>query len=453
MRYHTWRGRIILATVSSFQHSLPQNNAKLSVDFKNRLAVMRDAATADPSRTPAAQASALLLRVGIALLLIAAPMMSVGSRRAFLIVAPLGISIIFLATMIDGRAGLAFSRTGRFFTSIAGVAALFLLFWAAVSLGWTSSRALGFDRLLKISGTLLLTVLACFSLPSRMRASNLYLIPIGVLLAAGLAIAAASYGLLPFRAFDPDQPTLDRAAAAISLQLFAALGWLMTKERPLMAALLGAVVLFAAFLGAADDSAIAIAAGGLALLAATWKPKLTGIVVAGLMALLLLLAPLLAIGVQPYADYLPWLEPEDFASLDVWVHVVRSDPLRLIAGRGMESAAFDRITGVIGFAAPHSTLFEIWYELGLLGAASLAVLMGAAVLAASRMTGRVAPYAIGALTCAFLHACMGSGTVQTWWMTTLCLTAIAFAAVNSGQYRSVRPRAALFNRTEAEPAH
>ena len=420
---------------------------------RKRLAEMRDAATADSSRTPAAQASGLLLRVGFALLLIVAPMMSVGSRRAFLIVAPLGIAIIFLATMIDGRAGLAFSRSGRFFGTIAGFAALFLLIWAAFSLGWTSSRALGFDRLLKIGGTLLLTVLACFSLPSRMRASNLYLIPIGVLLAALLAIAAAAYGLLPFRAFDPDQPTLDRAAAAISLQLFAALGWLVTKERPLMGGLLGAIVLVATFLAAADDSAVAIAVGGLVLMAATWRPRITATVVASLMALLLLLAPLLAIAIQPYADRLPWLEPEDFASLDVWVNVVRADPLRLIAGHGMESAGFDRITGVIGLAAPHSTLFEIWYELGLLGAASLAVLMGAAVLAASRMTGRVAPYAMGAISCAFMHACMGSGTVQTWWMTTLCLTAIAFAAVNSGQYRSVRPRAAMVGRMAAEPAH
>lgn len=413
---------------------------------------MRDGSTADFSRTPAAQASALLLRIGFALLLIAAPMMSVGSRRAFLVMAPLAIAIIFLATMIDGRAGLAFARTGRFFTGAAGVAALFLLVWAAASLGWTSSRSLGGDRLLKIAATLLLTVLACFSLPSRMRASNLYLIPIGVLLAALLAIAAAVYGLLPFRAFDADQPTLDRAAAAISLQLFAALGWLMTKDRPLTAGLLGLIVLVSTFLAAADDSAVAIAIGGLALLAATWRPRLTAIICAAGMALALLLSPLFVILIQPYAADLPWLDGEDIASLNIWVDVVRKDPLRLITGRGMESAAFDRITGVIGLAAPHSTLFETWYELGLLGAAALAALLGASALGVSRMTGRVAPYALGALVCAFVQGAEGSGTTQTWWMTTLCLTAIAFSAVNSGQYRSVRPRAALVRRAAAEPA-
>ena len=167
--------------------------------------------------TPAANAAAHLLRIGFVILVVAAPIASVGSRRGFLVLAPLGIGIVFLAAMVDGRAGRTFNGVGRFLASAAGVAAIVLLAWAALSLGWTSARTLGGDRLVKIFATLLLAVFACVSLPNRMRASNLYLIPIGVLLAALLAIAAAVYGLLPFRAFDPDQPTLERAAAAISL--------------------------------------------------------------------------------------------------------------------------------------------------------------------------------------------------------------------------------------------
>jgi hypothetical protein len=139
--------------------------------------------------TPAAQASALLLRIGLALLLIVAPMTSVGSRRAFLVLAPLGISIVFLAALLEGRGSRTVRSALRFLVSPAGIAAIFLLVWAALSLSWTSAQQLGFDRLVKIAATLLLAVFACVSLPPRMRASNLYLIPIGVALAGGLIVA------------------------------------------------------------------------------------------------------------------------------------------------------------------------------------------------------------------------------------------------------------------------
>jgi hypothetical protein len=394
--------------------------------------------------TPAAQASALLLRIGLALLLIVAPMTSVGSRRAFLVLAPLGISIVFLAALLEGRGSRTVRSALRFLVSPAGIAAIFLLLWAALSLSWTSAQQLGFDRLVKIAATLLLAVFACVSLPPRMRASNLYLIPIGVALAGGLIVAAAVYGLLPFRAFDPDQPTLDRAAAAISLQLFAAVGWLMTKQRPYTTAALVALVVLGTVLCDAEDSVLAIVCGALVAVAVAFRPRLVPRLLAAMVALLLLLAPLLVLVLHARRASLFFLDMDSLRALDIWARVTVQDPLRMLTGRGMESAAFDRLAGGIGLDAPRSMLFEMWYELGLLGVLALASFVGMGVLAAGRLALPVAASALGAITCAFILGCLGSGTVQTWWMTTLCLAAVAFAGVQNGQYRSERPRATLF---------
>jgi len=408
---------------------------------------MRDEPKTDALRDPAAEAAAVLLRIGFALLLIAAPVASVGSRRAYLVLAPLGISLVLLSTLIDGRGRHALTAALRFIASPVGVAVLFLLVWALISLTWTSARTLGLDRLVKIGGTLALAVVACVSLPARMRATNLYLIPIGVALAALLVIAAASYGLLPFRAFDPDQPTLDRAAAAISMQLFAAFAWLMTKRRPAMAGMLGGLVLLATFVAASENSAVAILAGALVVLAGHLNPRLTARLVAVGAVCVIMLSPLLAVLLRPYAHGLPFLDGDSARSLDVWGRIVASDPLRMITGRGVESTTFDRIGGRIGLEAPHSMLFEIWYEFGILGAGALAVFIAAGALRVAELAHGAAPYMLGGLVCAVVLGCLGLGTVQTWWMTTLCLAAVAFAGVNNGQYRSSRPRAAFARRT------
>jgi hypothetical protein len=176
-------------------------------------------------------------------------------------------------------------------------------------------------------------------------------------------------------------------------------------------------------------------------------PRVLAIVV----ALVALLAPLAVLALHARRADLSFLDAGNLRALDIWARVTVQDPLRMLTGHGMESAAFDRLAGNIGLDGPRSMLFEVWYELGLLGVLALASFLGMGVLAAGRLALPVAASALGAITCAFILGCLGAGTVQTWWMTTLCLAAVAFAGVQNGQYRSERPRATLFGGGNLRP--
>lgn len=402
-------------------------------------------------RDPAEQAAALLLRVGLALLFLAAPALGVLSRRAFLVIAPLGMILIILSTLLERRALYTVSQTFPILSRPTGFAALVLIIWACLSLTWTSMPSQGLERLLKVLGTMAIAALAAHALPARMRATNLHLVPIGFGLAAVLVLLASLQGLLPFRVFGAEEQTLARVIAGLSLGVFAAMAWLMTKERPWSAALLAAVTVAGAALSDAEDSIAALVLSFTILGLALWRMRRAAMLLAVFMAGVVLMAPVIGVLLAAFADRIPMIDGQDAAVLKAWGATIMADPARLITGRGIESAARLRMFGDSTVVTPRGTLFEIWYELGIVGATGLAAGLASGALALRRLEGTVAPFALGALACAFAHACLGSGMLQIWWVTTLTLVAIAFTAVANGQYRSTRPRAMFMRQPVAPP--
>jgi hypothetical protein len=160
----------------------------------------------------------------------------------------------------------------------------------------------------------------------------------------------------------------------------------------------------------------------------------------------LVIAPLLPLVLRPVAAV--WLGAAHpvVGSLDVWRSVVIDEPARLITGHGFETALRGRFVGLLAPDAPNSFLFEVWYELGLVGALAGAVALYRSASRAGRDHPLLVPGTVAAFATAFAFACLGIGTAQMWWFTALVVTILMFVAIERGQFRTTRPKAMLQRR-------
>ena len=107
---------------------------------------------ARPHNSPAAEAAALFCRIGLVMLAIAVPCITTGARRAIFVLMPVGAVLIIIAAVLDSRSeGVAQIRDGL--TTVLGLALLFLLGWALLSLVWAPFRFEAASRFLKEAGT------------------------------------------------------------------------------------------------------------------------------------------------------------------------------------------------------------------------------------------------------------------------------------------------------------
>ena len=145
-----------------------------------------------PPEEPATDAAHLITRLAIALLLIVAPIASVGTRRAIYVLVPVGVALSLVAWLLEpGGRGPRQLRAALF--SSTGLVLIFVVCWAALSLIWTPFGVGPSERFVKSVSTFVLAATAAALLPERTRTSNLYLLPIGV--GAG-AIAIVALALL-----------------------------------------------------------------------------------------------------------------------------------------------------------------------------------------------------------------------------------------------------------------
>ena len=221
---------------------------------------------------------------------------------------------------------------------------------------------------------------------------------------------------------------------AIVLPLFAiGLMVLAGKEAPLLAAVLGGVVLAAALL-----------APRLA------TPVLGLVVVLGVLA-----APLLPKAIPPMDEFVrsaPNLSSSVYSRLLIWKNAGEHIFERPIAGHGMDTSRalygredkterifYDREGKPVWWTGafepiplhPHNAVLQIWLELGLVGAAGLALLLAATVraLARSRLARADKAACLALFTTGLTMASISYGIWQGWWLGALWLAA-AFAAAS-----------------------
>ncbi len=283
----------------------------------------------------------------------------------------------------------------RILASRAAIAGGILAGWCALSLIWTPFPGPAGERLLNFAATVGLTIAGYVALPERMRSANLYLLPLGVGLAGlgGAMLGPFGGAILP-AGFDDDS-ALERAAMLIALLLWPAVAWLRSRHRNAGALAVAVAAALALVLAPRTIPLLSLAAGAAAYALATWDLRRGVRVVAGLAAGLVALGPALPFLLRPLLAPLLGAADPTVQSLKVWMRIVTGEPLRLVTGHGFETALRGRMVGLLPANAPSSLLFEIWYELGVVGAFAAAFLLWGAIRQSGRDHPVLTPGAIG----------------------------------------------------------
>lgn len=401
-----------------------------------------------PIEDPAIDAGGFLLRVGLVILAIAVPVSVVLSRRALFSLVPIGTALVLIGglmlphTQFRGR----LRQMGMSLTALSGLG---LVAWCAVSLLWTPFPADAAARLWKTGGTVALVAVTVALLPERTRTSNMYLFPIGLAAAVVSTIAVMALSPQPFLAMQTGDSTPERAALTLVTLVWPAIGALAVRDRWLAAGAMAVAVAAAALAAWTSTALAALAIGALTFAIATFEPARVARVMGGLAVALLLLAPLLPFAMMAPLDAaldaglglkVPPLV-EVAASVRIWADLVRTEPLRLVTGHGFDIMSHALASGFIPGPAPRSILFEVWYELGVVGAVLAATFAAGAFAAVGRASPTVAPFLLAELAAVATVALWGLDTTQLWWVTFLGVATLAFVHVVRGQYKTDRPAA------------
>jgi hypothetical protein len=385
---------------------------------------------------PATDAALLLRRIGFATLALALPIASLVSRRAAVVLAPIGVVLLIISVLIEDPGRFA-TILRRELASLPGLILTGLAAWALLSLVWSPFTLSAGEK----AGNLVLAVALGFcgvaALPERMRAANLNLAPLGTGVAALFALALTVAAAL--RPADAEPGSVERGVSVILIMAWPALAWLLSRERGLSALGLAIAVGLLALTRFEDGEAVAMIFGAVAFGAISANREVATKFVATIIAGLMLLAPILPFLLIPFVSLLPANAGELAQSLAVWADVVSRDPVQLVTGHGLDTVLRGRMTGMLPPATPTTLLFETWYELGIVGAAAAASCLYVAIRGAGQMPGPLAAGGVAAFTVAFALSALGFATLQPWWLMTLTAVVLMFAAIARGQYRTERP--------------
>lgn len=392
---------------------------------------------------PALDAAALLRRVGFFGLFVVVPIAAQVARRAAVILVPISVILLILASAIDGKTRPIRPIIRRLVRSPAFLAGLLVLFWATLSLIWTPFLGAATERVLNLAATILLTLAGYLALPDRMRSANLYLLPVGVTGAALLAIVIGLFGDTLLRSTPDDEGALNRGLILLAILVWPAIAWLRSRGRDGAALVTLVLVVVALVLAPNTIQLIAIVAGAVAFALASIRLQPAAGLLAVLAAGLLVTAPLLPFVARPVGIALAGPVAPAVLTIKAWQKVVTTEPVRLVTGHGFETARRGRAVGLVPSNAPTTVLFELWYELGLVGALAAAFALHAAIRRSGRDSVVIGPGALAAYAAAFVVACIGVGLTVMWWITTLTVVVLVFIAVERGQFRTRRPKASL----------
>jgi hypothetical protein len=393
-------------------------------------------AVSRPFDDPAAEAAKLLNRLGLAVLVIATPCAGLFSTQALYSLMPVGASLILVAALLRADNGLKRMMLGLYTLPVA--LSLLLAFWTFLSLSWTVFHVPAGERFFKTFGTGLLVALAASCLPERTKTSNLYLIPIGLFATVLATLILILLNEAKFRGgADIETSLLQRSVITLVLLIWPALGVLSLRERWTSAGGLAVLIAIAAICAWARISLSAMAIGALTFAGAMSQPVLTARIAAIAFALLFAGAPAWAFLIKFFVNTTGLMQSAA-APMIVWADLLGHEGLRLVTGHGLVMAAQGVRLGYLPAESPTSLVFEIWYDLGIVGAWSFAALILCVFAAAARAPANVAPSLLAGLVAGLMIAVFGLATEQIWWLTLVAIDALAFASLIKGAHRGKR---------------
>jgi hypothetical protein len=401
-----------------------------------------------PVADPSVDAAALLRRLGLVVLMIGVPVAGMVARRGIVLLVPIGISLLILAALLDGKGRRLRDVLDAMASSSGSVALILGLVWAGLSLLWVPDVPQAGERYLSMVSTLGVAWLGYLALPDRMRSANLYLLPVGVALASlGALVFTLGWGS-GSADFDDDGQSLGRGLTVTILFVWPAIAARRSRERDLEAFGLGVLVATAcAVIGGRTPLPIALAIGAVVYAAASVAPRVTAVAAGFVMSAALLLVPvavfLLGRDIGLVRQFSPWLD-----GVPAWNAILVGDPARLVTGHGFSAFLSGRATGLVPFGTHNSALVQVWYDLGLVGALAAGAALWAGPRAAVTSYAALSPGISGAYATGFTLALVGVGTGQMWLLTAFSVLTLAFVASERGQFRTERPRAILFRSRE-----
>jgi hypothetical protein len=402
------------------------------------------------SDPPAEAAAKLLIRLGLAAMFVVMPCTGVFWRGAMYVLLPIGGALILIGALLDGPPHGG-RRLRAVLVSPAGAAALFLAFWACLSLLWTPFPEDAAGRFLKSATTTLLAVLVAVYLPRKTKPFDLYLLPAGLATASAATLVLALFDSVWFLdGFEFDETLFERSMITSIVLVWPALGVLSFREHWISAAILAILAAAVALAGFAQIALLATGAGAFTFAVAMSGPARTGRVLAWLFGALILFAPLLPL-LYRWGLHLTGIEAgAGSAPMLIWSDLIVSQWPRLITGHGFDFVHQGLNYGYLPERSPRSLLFVVWYDLGLAGAAGLTVLVMLAFRSAGAIAAKAAPALLAGLVAILTIAFLGIATAQIWWVTLLNCDAIAFALLLKGIDKEQRLDAQAIRSIELE---
>ncbi len=388
---------------------------------------------------PAADAAALLRRVGFVTLAVALPVAAMVSRRASVLLAPIGVILLIIAALVENPGWFA-KRLQRIFTTRTGAVLVLLGVWVFLAAAWSPFTATAPDKAASIVFAILAGLTGAAALPERMRASNLNLIAVGAGLATVFALIFIFRTQVLFKLppINDANASLGRGFAVLAVLVWPAVAWLLSRNRTKEALALAGLATLIALARIGQGGAAAMIIGASVYAAMIFRPVIVGRFLGLAIALVVLAAPVSAFLWPPLARVLG--ATGLVAGASAWADIIVSAPVKLLTGHGLDSALYGKITGLLPLSAPSGVLFEIWHELGMVGAIIVATLLFWAITSATRMPTPLAAGGVAAYLTAFVLAVMDQASMQGWWLFTLSTAGILFTAIARGQYRTDRPK-------------
>ena len=316
--------------------------------------------------------------------------------------------------------------------TLTAVIGLSLVLWAALSIVWTPFPVEAGVRVAKGALTAILVIAAASVLASRPVGPGALMLPGGLAASACLVVLVSLIGAPGSVQIEPDgTTTLDRAAIGLVLLVWPALAVLALRGMAAGAGALAAAVAIAVFAARLPVGILALGAGALAYGAARLRRGRTRFALAVLFAALILLCPVIPL----VAKLVSAREmPDILVPLKIWGDILAADGARILTGHGLDTATRGIAYAYLPSRTPRSLLFEIWYELGIVGAALAALFTYRIFMALGRAPRAIAPYLLAGFTTGLVVTILGLGTAQVWWLTLVGLDVLAFAITAKGHY-------------------
>lgn len=387
-------------------------------------------------------ASRFLARVGYVVLALAAPASVVLHPSAPIALLPIGVALIVFSAILDPPAG-ALTRIGGAIRSPLTLVVLAGLGWATLSILWTPFPVPAGQHVFKLAGLIVAALLAVTTARDHARATELYLFPIG--LAAVMAGILVAWLALQ-QGFSIDQSRIYDGGLALAVLLFPTMGALAARGRNGYARLMLILAFVYASAIGAPATMTALFAGVATLFFAASDLDRTVRDLSWLAAGLIVLSPLVVALTPTFAAWVLHAKlaalPAPYPSLRVANLVFQHDKPHLLTGHGFETVARGMRAGVLPPQTPQALVFQIWYELGIVGALIAAAGAWLGFRAIGEGPPRLAPYLAAAVACNLTLGFLSVDMSNMTWVALLTISVIAVDVAARSQYRTKRPSAA-----------